>query len=95
MSYDVEFEKKKSDFLPSSQLFQISENPEKRTKIVVIVYRLSRVSWCFCCNKVFCSSLITCIITYGAKLLTADWLRQRAFFLNHEGTFGNQEVINT
>ena len=27
------------------------------------------------------SSLITC----GAKLLNADWLRQRAFFLNHEG----------
>ena len=26
-------------------------------------------------------------ITYGAKLLNADWLRQRAFFLNHEGTF--------
>ena len=28
-------------------------------------------------------------ITYGAKLLNADWLRQRPFFLNHEGTFGN------
>ena len=30
---------------------------------------------------------ITAVITYGAKLLNADWLRQRAFFLNHEGTF--------
>ena len=41
------------------------------------------------------SSTITPFITYGAKLLNADWLRQRAFFLNHEGTFGNQEgVIN-
>ena len=34
-------------------------------------------------------------ITYGAKLLNADWLRQRAFFLNHEGTFGNQEGMIT
>ena len=31
--------------------------------------------------------MITAFITYGAKLLNADWLRQRAFFLNHEGTF--------
>ena len=32
-------------------------------------------------------------VLYRAKLLNADWLRQRAFFLNHdlEGTFGNQE----
>ena len=29
-------------------------------------------------------------ITCRAKLLNADWLRQRAFFLNQEGTFGNQ-----
>ena len=38
-------------------------------------------------------SSITKFITYRAKLLNADWLRQRAFFLNHdlEGTFGNQE----
>ena len=35
--------------------------------------------------------LITGFITYGAKLLNADWLRRRAFFLNHEGTFGKQE----
>ena len=36
---------------------------------------------------------LTVVITYRAKLLNADWLRQRAFFLNHdlEGTFGNQE----
>jgi len=26
------------------------------------------------------NTLITLIITYGAKLLNADWLRQRAFF---------------
>ena len=32
----------------------------------------------------FCS--IIALITYRAKLLSADWLRQRAFFLNHEGT---------
>ena len=38
---------------------------------------------------------ISCFITYGAKLLNADWLRQRAFFLNHEGTFGNQEGMIT
>ena len=39
------------------------------------------------------TSTITPFITYRAKLLNADWLRQRAFFLNHdlEGTFGNQE----
>ena len=35
------------------------------------------------------------LITYGAKLLNADWLRQRAFFLNHQGTFGNQEGMIT
>ena len=37
--------------------------------------------------------MYTVFITYRAKLLNADWLRQRAFFLNHdlEGTFGNQE----
>ena len=35
------------------------------------------------------------IITYRAKLLNPDWLRQRAFFLNHEGTFGNQEGMIT
>ena len=29
-------------------------------------------------------------IPYGAKLLNADWQRQRALFLNHEGTFGDQ-----
>ena len=34
-------------------------------------------------------------ITYRAKLLSADWLRQRAFFLHHEGTFGNQEGMIT
>ena len=30
-------------------------------------------------------------ITCRAKLLNADWLRQRAFFLNRQGPFGNQE----
>ena len=34
-----------------------------------------------------CKQFISSVITYGAKLLNADWLRQRAFFLNHEGTF--------
>ena len=38
---------------------------------------------------------INSVIAYGAKLLNADWLRQRAFFLNHEGTFGNQEGMIT
>ena len=53
----------------------------------------------FPCNRVrirvFITSVITDLITYGAKLLNADWLRQRAFFLNHEGTFGNQEGMIT
>ena len=40
-------------------------------------------------------SLLRDIITYRAKLLNPDWLRQRAFFLNHEGTFGNQEGMIT
>ena len=39
--------------------------------------------------------LLTALITYGAKLLNADWLRQRAYFLKHEGTFGNQEGMIT
>ena len=28
-------------------------------------------------------------------ILKADWLRGRAFFLNHKGTFGNQEGMIT
>ena len=39
--------------------------------------------------------LFTAFITCRAKLLNADWLRQRAFFLNQEGTFGNQEGMIT
>ena len=35
------------------------------------------------------------LITCRAKLLNAGWLRQRAFFLNQEGTFGNQEGMIT
>ncbi len=35
--------------------------------------------------------LFETVITYGAKLLNADWQSQRAFSLNHEGTFGYQE----
>ena len=34
-------------------------------------------------------------IAYGAKLLSADWPRQRAFLFNHEGTFGDQEGMIT
>ena len=47
------------------------------------------------CSKVvgkFTLNLII-LIAYGAKLLNADWLRQRAFFLNHEGTFGKRACI--
>ena len=39
--------------------------------------------------------LLQSLITYGAKLPSADWLRQRAFSLNHEGTFGDQEGMIT
>ena len=38
-------------------------------------------------------SKLTCFITCGPKLLNADWLRKRAFFLR--GTFGNQEGMIT
>ena len=41
------------------------------------------------------TSTITPFITCRAKLLIADWLRQRAFFLNQEGIFGNQEGVIT
>ena len=40
-------------------------------------------------------NMFTLFITCRAKLLNADWLRQRAFFLNQEGTFGNQEGMIT
>ena len=46
------------------------------------------------CTLVY-KNILYRIITYGAKSLNADWLRQRAFFLNHEGTFGNQEGMIT
>ena len=39
--------------------------------------------------------IVALFITCRAKLLNADWLRQRAFFLNQEGTFGNQEGMIT
>ena len=39
--------------------------------------------------------LVSYVITYGAKLLSADWLRHKAFFLNQEGSFGNQEGMVT
>ena len=39
--------------------------------------------------------MIIDFITCRTKLLNADWLRQRAFFLNQEGTFGNQEGMIT
>ena len=35
--------------------------------------------------------LLLIILAYGTKLLNDDWLRQKAYFLNHVGTFGNQE----
>ena len=37
----------------------------------------------------FSDALLSLLITCGAKLLSADWLRQRAFFLNREAVFGN------
>ena len=39
--------------------------------------------------------MITEIIALEAKLLNTDWLRQRAFFPQHEVTFGNQEGMIT
>ena len=39
--------------------------------------------------------VLIAIITCGKKLLSADWLRQRAFFLNHERTFGNEDGMIT
>ena len=44
----------------------------------------SSPGWDHC--VVFLGKTLYSLITYGAKLLNADWLRQRAFFLNHEGT---------
>ena len=41
------------------------------------------------------TSTITPFIKCRAQLLNADWLRQKAFFLNQEGTFGNQEGMIT
>ena len=34
-------------------------------------------------------------ITWGAKLLNVDWLREGIFFLNYESTFGDQEFMIT
>ena len=34
--------------------------------------------------------IIRMLITYRAKFVSADRLRQRIFFHNHEGTFGNR-----
>ena len=48
-----------------------------------------------CCKERLDLLNVIYIITCRAKLLNADWLRQRAFFLNQEGTFGNQEGMIT
>ena len=47
------------------------------------------------CTVAYSVLVLTMFITCSSKLLNADWLRQRALFLNHEGTFDNQEVIIT
>ena len=41
-------------------------------------------------SYILTKSRVTTIITCGKNLSNAYWLRQRAFFLNHESTFGNQ-----
>ena len=46
-------------------------------------------------GKLANSYIVSFQTTRGAKLLNADWLRKRTFFLNHEGTFGNQEGMIT
>ena len=33
-----------------------------------------------------CTGVLWCLSHAGQNLLNADWLRRRAFFLNHEGT---------
>ena len=48
-----------------------------------------------CSKSPFPYMSLYAFITCRAKLLNADWLRQRAFFLNQEGTFGNQEGMIT
>ena len=52
-------------------------------------------------NKIHCSqrdqflSDLLYSLSHTGQLLNPDWRRQRAFFLNHEGTFGNQEGMIT
>ena len=49
--------------------------------------------------SLFLGCVKKCCLLYlsqtGQKLLNTDWLRQRACFLNREGTFGNQEGMVT
>ena len=42
-------------------------------------------------SGIYINQGLTKIITKEAKLLNADWLKHRIFFLNHEVTFANQE----
>ena len=63
--------------------------------ITYVIQLLAHPRFRVCQKTSILKEHIIIFITCGAKLLNADWLRQRAFFLNQEGTFGNQEGMIT
>ena len=72
-------------FVPKTLLYISTENKNACNKVVI------ELSWSAAARSFDfeITRTISDLLTRGAKLLNADWLRQRAFFLNHEGTFGN------
>ena len=69
---------------PQANAFRTSRVFKKKIPSAYITQHCTRSSFLF-----------LLFITYGARLPNADWLKQRALFLNHEGTLGNQEGMNT
>ena len=64
----------------NSKTFKISIYYERKRKFFEVIFEFYNTvfGWHYY-SRCF---IITAIITYRAKLLNADWLRQRAFFLN-------------
>ena len=66
------------NMLLNNRMKRASSNIDFKVKSMFFLLRFYFwiTSWCS----------ISVVITCGSKLLNADWLRQREFYLNHEGT---------
>ena len=61
--------------------------------IIIIIVMIMIIIWSCVHYTSSASKVSPLLIAYGATLLNADWFRRKAFLLNHENVFGNQEGI--